>query len=97
MSAYQRLPNDDSDDVRTAPVPETDEQAIDPSPSGSNSARSADRPLRESVQQEFNRPAPATWKRVLLLLGILFMGWASIKLGGVAWGKKQPQVIYATR
>jgi hypothetical protein len=53
-----------------------------------------DRPLRASVQAEFNRPPPPWWKRGLLLLALVALGWLSMKL---ATGNQKPQVIYATR
>lgn len=57
-----------------------------------------DRPLRSSVQAEFDRPAPAWWKRFLIVVALLFMAWATVKLGGMGHGKdEKPQVIYASR
>jgi hypothetical protein len=53
-----------------------------------------DRPLRASVQAEFNRQPPAWWKRGLLLVALFALGWLSLKL---ARGNPKPQVIYATR
>jgi hypothetical protein len=87
---YSRLPTSPEDDT-TAPIPSSSsrgerepEHALDPS----------DRPLRASVQAEFSRPPPATWKRVLLLVLLVALGWASVRLG--KWGKK-PEIIYASR
>lgn len=96
MSTYQRLPTDDAEPSRAAaPVPEVNDHA---DMATHEASADADRPLRQSVQEEFDRPAPATWKRVLLIVAIIVMGWISIKLGSTAWtGKKQPQIIYATR
>jgi hypothetical protein len=54
----------------------------------------SDRPLRASVQAEFNRQPPAWWKRGLLLLALFGLGWLAIKL---STGISKPQVIYATR
>jgi hypothetical protein len=53
-----------------------------------------DRPLRASVQAEFNRQPPAWWKRGLLLLALVALGWLAVKLSA---GNSKPQVIYATR
>ncbi|KIR51457.1 hypothetical protein I315_06156 [Cryptococcus gattii Ru294] len=47
-------------------------------------------------QAEFNRPPPAWWKRMLLIVAIIAMGWLSIYLGRRGMSKK-PQVIYASR
>ncbi|WVR00196.1 hypothetical protein IAU59_007338 [Kwoniella sp. CBS 9459] len=58
------------------------------------------RPLRRSVQDEFNRPPPSWWKRVLLVIALLAMGWISIKLGSLGWGARKddkPTIIYASR
>ncbi|OCF44606.1 hypothetical protein I317_01493 [Kwoniella heveanensis CBS 569] len=60
------------------------------------------RPLRRSVQDEFNRPAPSWWKRVLLVIALFAMGWISIKLGSQGWGSgtkdgDKPTIIYASR
>ncbi|WVF73013.1 hypothetical protein IAT40_007831 [Kwoniella sp. CBS 6097] len=57
------------------------------------------RPLRRSVQDEFNRPSPSWWKRVLLVIALFAMGWISIKLGSQGWGGKEekPTIIYASR
>lgn len=52
------------------------------------------RPLRASVQAEFNRQPPAWWKRGLLLLALIALGWLAMKL---STGNSKPQVIYATR
>lgn len=54
----------------------------------------SDRPLRASVQAEFNRQPPAWWKRGLLLIALFGLGWLAIKL---STGNSKPQVIYATR
>jgi hypothetical protein len=51
------------------------------------------RPLRESVQREFARPPPATWKRVVLMLVILSMGWFSYRIARPG----KDRVIYAQR
>jgi hypothetical protein len=53
-----------------------------------------DRPLRASVQAEFNRQPPAWWKRALLLVALFGLGWLAIKL---STGNPKAQVIYATR
>jgi hypothetical protein len=53
-----------------------------------------DRPLRASVEAEFNRQPPPWWKRALLLLALFGLGWLALKL---AKGNPQPQVIYANR
>lgn len=70
------------------PLPQSDPDA---------SPRAADpsfRPLRASVQAEFNRPPPSWWKRALLVLALVVMGWLTVKLGGM---NRKPQVIYAQR
>ncbi|CAD6573937.1 MAG: hypothetical protein TREMPRED_000965 [Tremellales sp. Tagirdzhanova-0007] len=57
------------------------------------------RPLRASVQAEFDRPPPSWWKRAALILGVGVMLWATFKLGGMAVGPRGtgPKVIYASR
>lgn len=54
----------------------------------------SDRPLRASVQAEFNRPAPAWWKRAILIMVMCGLAWLSLRL---ARGNPKPQVIYANR
>jgi hypothetical protein len=53
-----------------------------------------DRPLRASVQAEFNRQPPAWWKRALLLLALAALAWLAMRLSA---GNPKGQVIYATR
>ncbi|ORY26674.1 hypothetical protein BCR39DRAFT_540410 [Naematelia encephala] len=74
------------------PLPTSDRP--DSSPARPASPTEDNRPLRASVQAEFNRPPPSWWKRLLLIVAILFMGWLSVRLGG--W-KRKPEVIYASR
>ncbi|WVR07772.1 hypothetical protein IAU60_004815 [Kwoniella sp. DSM 27419] len=73
-------------------------------PSASDSAQHETdpsyRPLRRSVQEEFDRPPPSWWTRVLLVLVLLGMGWASVWLGGrgiKAQEGDKPTIIYANR
>ncbi|KLT42207.1 hypothetical protein CC85DRAFT_228725, partial [Cutaneotrichosporon oleaginosum] len=54
-------------------------------------------PHSRSTLEEFNRPAPAWWKRVALIATIIFLGWSAIRFGRGASKSKQPEVIYATR
>ncbi|KAL1412695.1 hypothetical protein Q8F55_000442 [Vanrija albida] len=82
MATYQRLP--------TSPQDARDEQQQP------ERELSRENPLSEATIAEFNRPEPAWWKRAGLLVLILFLSWLAIKLGGIG-GKKQPEVIYATR
>ena len=98
-NAYKQIPADD--DV-PAPRPDTQEEVVanDASARGTmeneNDDDDANRPLRRQLRSEFNRPPPATWKRVLLVAAIIFMGWLAIRLGRI--GKDpRPQIIYATR
>lgn len=83
-------PSSSSSSARlAAPNPDTiDNDAVAPSDP-------SDRPLRASIQAEFDRPPPSTFKRALLILTILLLGWASIRLG--SWTTKKPEVIYASR
>ncbi|GFZ48616.1 hypothetical protein JCM24511_06364 [Saitozyma sp. JCM 24511] len=83
-------PSSSSSSARlAAPNPDTiDSDAVAPSDP-------SDRPLRASIQAEFDRPPPSTFKRALLILTILLLGWASIRLG--SWTTKKPEVIYASR
>ncbi|KAK4689856.1 hypothetical protein P7C73_g223, partial [Tremellales sp. Uapishka_1] len=53
------------------------------------------RPQHFSTQAEFDRPAPAWWKRGLLVLFVLFLGWLTVHLGSL--GTKKPEIIYASR
>lgn len=72
-----------------------------PTSSPSSSPRSSTddqphRPLRASIQAEFERPPPSWWKRAALVAGLMFMLWLCHRLGGMGWGE-QPKVIYASR
>jgi hypothetical protein len=97
-AGYDPLPTSSSDEpssssysARLAPAPNPDtidNDAVAP-------ADPSDRPLRASIQAEFDRPPPSTFKRALLILTILLLGWASIRLG--SWTTKKPEVIYASR
>ncbi|KAL7418501.1 hypothetical protein Q5752_006959 [Cryptotrichosporon argae] len=51
-------------------------------------------PLSASTRAEFDRAAPAWWKRALVLAAIVLFGWGAVKLGGLG---RKPQVIYASR
>ncbi|EIW71783.1 hypothetical protein TREMEDRAFT_60698 [Tremella mesenterica DSM 1558] len=82
---FDRLPE-------TVNTGETDENAVN------DDDRLTDptsfRPLRESVESEFARPPPSWWKRLLLVLFVLFTGWAAVRLGS---SQRKPKVIYASR
>lgn len=54
-------------------------------------------PHSRNTLEEFNRPAPAWWKRAALIAAIIFLGWGAIRLGRGASKSQQPEVIYATR
>jgi hypothetical protein len=56
---------------------------------------SRDNAYTRATLDEFNRPAPAWWKRALLIAAIFFLGYAAWKLGRM--GGEKPKVIYATR
>ncbi|WWC64688.1 uncharacterized protein I303_107299 [Kwoniella dejecticola CBS 10117] len=82
MASYQPIPSSDPLDLDSTPQHETDPSY---------------RPLRRSVQEEFNRPPPSWWKRTLLILVILAMAWFSIWLGRKGMEEKGPTIIYANR
>ncbi|OAX39354.1 hypothetical protein K503DRAFT_689816 [Rhizopogon vinicolor AM-OR11-026] len=42
----------------------------------------------------FNRPAPSIWKRISLLLVIVFLFWAAFQL---KYQRSQPKIIHADR
>jgi hypothetical protein len=80
MASYQRVPS------RPEDVNEVDEHDL----------LTLDNPHTASTMAEFNRPAPAWWKRGLLIFAVFFLGWMAVKLGGLT-GDRKPKVIYATR
>ncbi|WWC91605.1 uncharacterized protein L201_006551 [Kwoniella dendrophila CBS 6074] len=97
MASYQPIPNSDINDTsRTPRFPpsHTDNEEYEPQHETDPSFR----PLRRSVQEEFNRPPPIWWKRVLLVIALIFMAWLSIWLGkkGMEESNK-PTIIYASR
>lgn len=75
------------------PIPQTDPDAS-PRAGQSRPNDPSFRPLRASVQAEFNRPPPSWWKRALLILAVILMFWLTVKLGGM---NRKPEVIYAQR
>lgn len=89
---YQKLPQDDSSDSGS-----TSRLRQPHSPTSTEADEDSHRPLRASVQAEFNRPPPSWVSRAALIVFIIFLGWASFKLGGGAWGGRKPEVIYASR
>ncbi|KAI9633971.1 uncharacterized protein MKK02DRAFT_38642 [Dioszegia hungarica] len=91
-----------SSSARYQPIPSSDTDShlpSDPSVPETNTSLDVDaddvdthRPLRASVQAEFNRQPPAMWKRLLLLAVILGLGWFSFSVA-----RPKPRVIYAQR
>lgn len=82
MAEYQRIPTTEN---HAEAVEERDEA----------NELSLENPLSRSTLDEFNRPLPALWKRIGLLVAIVFLGWAAVRLGRA--GTAEPEVIYATR
>lgn len=89
---YQPIPSSDPDQNASS--------AIDP-PTSAGEVEAEDdnvdidinRPLRASTQREFNRQPPAIWKRVVLLLVILGMGYFSYRVARPG----KDRIIYAQR
>ncbi|ORX40693.1 hypothetical protein BD324DRAFT_611806 [Kockovaella imperatae] len=89
--SYQRIPTSPSSSRPSSPRISRDSTGQEILEEDDNDAH---RPLRASVQAEFNRPPPAWWKRAGIILFMLVLGWLSIRLGTM---KKSPQIIYASR
>ncbi|WWC71916.1 uncharacterized protein I206_105875 [Kwoniella pini CBS 10737] len=95
MTTYQPLPTSDIDSIN-----QNQDRFSNSSNSNSIIQHETDpsyRPLRQSVQEEFNRPPPSIWKRLLLILALLIMAWLSIWLGKKGIKEKGPTIIYANR
>lgn len=86
QARYQRIPTTDTDAEIDSNVDTQAQTQLEET--------SDDRPLRASVQAEFNRPPPPWWKRALLIAALLGLAWLSLKL---ARGNPKAQVIYANR
>ncbi|KAL4068507.1 hypothetical protein V8B97DRAFT_2008786 [Scleroderma yunnanense] len=81
---YQRLPSS----------PRDDDDDDTPRPSTRTTSRNSSPPNRH-IDPRFDRPPPAAWKRIALILFIIFLFWLSYAMRP----KKdvQPEVIYASR
>ncbi|WWD03567.1 hypothetical protein V865_001621 [Kwoniella europaea PYCC6329] len=87
--SYQPIPHSDDDRLNTSSSfpPSHAQHETDPSY----------RPLRRSVQEEFNRPPPSWWKRFMLIAVLILMAWFSVWLGRKGMQEQKPTVIYASR
>ncbi|AFR96925.1 hypothetical protein J008_04835 [Cryptococcus neoformans] len=95
-NSYQPIPSQ-SPPVSRSNSPSTSQTTFPPRPNHPSDGEDEEYHERlRGYQAEFNRPPPAWWKRVLLILAIIAMGWLSIYLGRRGMSKK-PQVIYASR
>lgn len=88
---YERVP--------TSPNATAHDSGDDASETGGQ--RSDVRELQRMLHADprFNRPAPATWKRVALIIGMLLLFWLGITMRRALFAPlfNQPQVIHAQR
>ncbi|KAG6330672.1 hypothetical protein ID866_8415 [Astraeus odoratus] len=98
---YQRLPAySDDEDVATpivkpsTPLPNSTTRVRN-SPGRNSHSSSGTTTSQRPVDPRFNRPPPAAWKRIALILFIVFLFWLSYSLRPKKTAK--PEVIYASR